>query len=173
MLTGSGGVCSDLSQVFNNFCVINDIQVKEWGITTLPYDGKFGGHAFNEFYSKELKKWVLIDVSKSVMFYTQNSKAPLSVLETFEFRNQSDTYFKSFLPSNTIEEGLIENYYFDKTRVPFLICNYSNKTYDIYLDRFQKILPIFMIHFWLFVLNKSYYYLFPLGPQKVLVLDKQ
>ena len=27
MLTGSGGVCSDLSQVFNNFCVINDIQV--------------------------------------------------------------------------------------------------------------------------------------------------
>ena len=107
------------------------------------------------------------------MFYSKDSKRPLSVLETFEFRHQAGIVFKSFLASNTIEEGLIENYYLDQTRVPFLICNYSNKTYDIYLDRFQKILPIFIIHFWLYVLNKSYYYLFPFSPQKVLVLQKQ
>ena len=28
MINGEGGVCSDLSQVYNNFCVINDIKVK-------------------------------------------------------------------------------------------------------------------------------------------------
>ena len=31
MLAGKGGVCSDMVQIFNNFCVINDIKVREWG----------------------------------------------------------------------------------------------------------------------------------------------
>lgn len=36
MLSGKGGVCSDMAQVFNNFCVINDVKVREWGTTTAP-----------------------------------------------------------------------------------------------------------------------------------------
>ena len=38
MLAGKGGVCSDMVQVFNNFCVINDIKVREWGVTRAPFN---------------------------------------------------------------------------------------------------------------------------------------
>jgi hypothetical protein len=32
MIRGEGGVCSDMSQVYNNFCVINDLKSKEVGL---------------------------------------------------------------------------------------------------------------------------------------------
>lgn len=163
MLQGEGGVCSDISQVFNNFCVVNSIEVKEWGMTSLPYDKEFGGHAFNEFYSKELKKWVLIDVSKTTLFYDEDLNIPSSVLEVFtNHSTPKKLMFKSFLDSNTIDESLIKDYYLNPMRVPFLICNYSNKIYDGYLDRFKSFVPIFVIHFWLYLSRQSYYYMFPL-----------
>ena len=68
MLAGNGGVCSDLVQVFNNFCVINNIQVREWGVTRAPFDNSFGGHSFNEVFSEKLDKWVLVDVSNCINF---------------------------------------------------------------------------------------------------------
>ena len=167
MLKGEGGVCSDVSQVFNNFCVLNDIEVKEWGLTSFPYDIEFGGHAFNEVYVKELKKWVLIDVSKTVLFYKDGYSEPLSVLEVFELNKSSEKiYYKSFFESNDIESDLINDYFLNPKRVPFLICNYNNQTYDKYLDRYQGVLPIFMIHFWLYITRRSYYYLFPLHDSK-------
>src|SRR5690606_5227583 len=43
MLVGKGGVCSDMAQIFNNFCVLNDIRVREWGITRSPYTETYGG----------------------------------------------------------------------------------------------------------------------------------
>ena len=68
MMNGEGGVCSDFSQVFNNFCVINNLKVKEWGLKIISKDPSIlGGHSFNEVYSKEYKKWVLIDVTKSIL----------------------------------------------------------------------------------------------------------
>jgi len=59
-----GGVCSDYAQVFINFCIINDIKVREWGIKG-SCQSVIGGHSFNEFWSEELKKWILIDVYNS------------------------------------------------------------------------------------------------------------
>ncbi|MBJ6368286.1 transglutaminase domain-containing protein [Snuella sedimenti] len=163
MLKGEGGVCSDIAQVFNNFCVLNDIKVREWGITSLPYKNKFGGHAVNEFYSDKHNKWVLIDVAKSLMFYEEDSEEPLSVLELFENNKEKKRIvFRSFLSSNPIDYKLIKDYYLHTERMPFLICNYRNNTYDWYLDKFQPYLPIFVIHFWLYLAKKSYYYLFPL-----------
>ena len=50
MLYGKGGVCSHMVQIFNNFCVINDIQVREWGTTSAPFSRANGGHSFNEVY---------------------------------------------------------------------------------------------------------------------------
>src|SRR5690606_16720955 len=38
MLDGDGGVCSDRVQIFNNFCVLNDVQVREWGVTSMPFN---------------------------------------------------------------------------------------------------------------------------------------
>jgi hypothetical protein len=57
MINGKGGVCSDFAQIYNNFCVINDLKVKEWGLKILTDNpNTLGGHSFNEIYSKELQK---------------------------------------------------------------------------------------------------------------------
>lgn len=167
MLAGEGGVCSDMAQIFNNFCVVNDIKVREWGITSFPFNSGFGGHAFNEFYSKTLNKWVLIDVSKTLMFYIEGTTVPLSVMELFEYNKAGKAItYSSFLETNIPDDDLISYYYLATERAPFLICNYHNKTYDTYLDRFKTLFPIFVIHFWLYLIRKSYYYLFPLNDFK-------
>ncbi|WP_242131709.1 transglutaminase-like domain-containing protein [Aestuariivivens marinum] len=174
MLAGEGGVCSDMAQIFNNFCVVNDIKVREWGITSFPFNSEFGGHAFNEFYSESLQKWVLIDVSKTLMFYLEGSLVPLSVMELFECnKRKKPIAFKSFLETNPPDVDLINFYYLQRDRAPFLICNYHSKTYDVYLDRFMALCPVFVIHFWLYLIQKSYYYLFPLDDYKnELVYDR-
>ena len=163
MLNGEGGVCSDMTQIVNNFCVINDIKVKEWGITIKPYNNKFGGHAFNEFYSKELQKWFLLDASKCTLFYLENSDIPLSVIELFQLnKTHTKVVYDSFLELNSKDRLRIESFFLNPYTVPFLICNYNNSTYDKYLNRLQPYLPIFMIHFTLYLFRKSYYYEFPL-----------
>ncbi|WP_242091598.1 hypothetical protein [Aestuariivivens sediminicola] len=167
MLAGEGGVCSDMAQIFNNFCVVNDVDVREWGITSFPFNSEFGGHAFNEFYSETLKKWVLIDVSKTLLFYLEGSTTPLSVMELFEYNKAGKSIvYQSFLSSNVPDDNLIRFYYLEPDRAPFLICNYHNSIYDRYLDRFKSIFPVFVIHFWLYLIRRSYYYLFPLNDFK-------
>lgn len=159
MLEGKGGVCSDLSQVYNNFCVINDLLVKEWGITVIPFDKKYGGHAANEIFSKELNKWILIDVSRCITFYTFSKDKPLSALEVFYLDEglKYDAFFE-----NVGDDTQIQNYYFNKYATPFLISKYKNKTYDKYLKFFPSKTPIFLVHFYIFLIGKSYKYKFPL-----------
>ena len=159
MLEGKGGVCSDMSQVYNNFCVINDIPVKEWGITVIPFDKKYGGHAANEIFSKELNKWILIDVSRCITFYTYSKDRPLSALEVFYLDEglKYDAFYED------IEDDLqIQNYYFNQSATPFLISNYNNKVYDKYLKFFNAKIPIFFVHFYIYLIGKSYKYKFPL-----------
>lgn len=166
MLSGKGGVCSDIAQVFNNFCVINGVKVREWGNTRAPFNRSYGGHSFNEVYIKDFKKWVLIDVYNNILFYYNNS-IPLSVLELYKLvRENKEVSFKSFNITRSIDKENIEkNYLYDNT-IPFLICNYSNKTYDSFLRVSRPLIPVFMIHFTLFVFGKSYHYRFPLDDYK-------
>jgi hypothetical protein len=159
MLEGNGGVCSDFSQIYNNFCVINNILVKEWGITVIPFDKKYGGHATNEIFSKELNKWILIDVSKCVLFYTHNKQEPLSTLEVF-YSNENLKYDAFF--AEIKDDTQIRNYYFNAAAAPFLISNYRNKVYDRYLKNFNSRVPIFFIHFFIYLSGNSYKYKFPL-----------
>lgn len=167
MLSGRGGVCSDMAQVFNNFCVINDIKVREWGNTRAPFNKSYGGHSFNEFYSKELDKWILIDVSSSLFFYSNNSETPLSVLELYELvRDNKEVRFKSFNTDKNLNVATINRNYLDADTVPFLICNYSNKTYDAFLKRTRPLIPVFVTHFILYLVGKSYHYRFPFGDYK-------
>ena len=162
MLAGEGGVCSDMSQVFNNFCVINDMQVREWGSTRAPFNRDYGGHSFNEVYCKELDKWILIDVYGCVLFYHYNN-IPISVIELYQLiRENKQIRFETFNEKRQIEEANIKRNYLDPDTTPFLICNYSNKTYDRFLKIFRPYIPVFMVHFFLYLLNKSYYYRFPL-----------
>ena len=173
MLEGKGGVCSDIVQIFNNFCVLNGIKVREWGSTRTPFDQDFGGHSFNEIYSKELKKWVLIDVSSCVLFYNTHTKIPLSVIELYQLvRSKSPLEYDSFYKTKYFSEKSVFNNYLNPKTTPFLICNYSNKTYDKYLKYTRSFLPVFVIHFVLYLLNKSYYYLFPLDDYRKIFLDK-
>lgn len=168
MLEGKGGVCSDMAQIFNNFCVINSIKVREWGATRIPFDKDYGGHSFNEVYCEDLKKWVLIDVSYCILFYDSN-EIPLSVLEFQECISLGrEVVYKSFAK---IEDKLIhriDKNYFHKDNVSFLIDNYSNLDYDRNLKRYKSVFPIFLIHFILYLRNKSYNYLFPFKDYRLL-----
>ncbi|WP_456439226.1 hypothetical protein [Psychroserpens sp.] len=167
MINGEGGVCSDMVQVFNNFCVINDLQVREWGVTRAPFDMAFGGHSFNEVFCNKLNKWVLIDVSASMLFYSTKCDTPLSVLELYKYlRSGEDVFFKSYNEKHFISKENVENNFFKPDIVPFLICNYSNKRYDYLLKYTRPYIPIFVSHFILYALNKSYYYKFPLDNYK-------
>lgn len=162
MLAGQGGVCSDMAQIFNNFCVINDLQVREWGTTRAPFDLVYGGHSFNEVYCKELGKWVMVDVYYCLMFYSE-SEVPLSVLDYFEAQRAGKRLsVKCFKEGMLVDEAALDRNYFHTSTVPFLICNYSNKTYDTFLKWAPRLVPVFVIHFLIYLFRKSYYYLFPM-----------
>ncbi len=165
MLAGKGGVCSDMAQIFNNFCVINDIQVREWGSTRAPFEKEYGGHSYNEVFIKELDKWVMLDVSYGIMFYYNNKL--LSVIEFYQlFRDDKKVNYNSFIDSLVDYESSVYRNYLNPNTVPFLICNYSNKIYDKFLNFSRPYLPVFMIHFIILLLNKSYHYRFPLNNYK-------
>ena len=166
MLSGKGGVCSDMAQVFNNFCVINDIKVREWGITRIPFDNNYGGHSFNEVYISELNSWVLVDVSYCTMFYLEDDK-PLSVIELFKhYRDKKNVHYDFFNDSKLFHDESIKKNYLNCDNVPFLIYNYSNKTYDAFLKTCRPLVPIFIIHFFIYLISKSYKYKFPLDNYK-------
>ena len=162
MLDGKGGVCSDMAQVFNNFCVLNEIQVREWGTTSAPFNRDYGGHSFNEVYCRELEKWVLVDVSWGMLFF-RNNDIPLSVLEVYTpQRSNRAIQYRSFLPNNVLLPENVNKNYLNADIIPFLICNYRTKTYDTVLKVARPVIPVFFIHFFVYLLGKSYHYRFPL-----------
>lgn len=166
LLYKKGGVCSDMVQVFNNFCVINDIPVREWGTTSAPFNRANGGHSFNEVYIKELQKWLLIDPSWGGMFY-DNDDTALSVIELYELsRSKQAVYYKSFIPNKEIPREHVNKNYLNSDITPFLICDYRNNTYDKFLKFARPYVPVFMIHFFVFLSGKGYHYKFPMDDYK-------
>ncbi|MGV8813785.1 MAG: transglutaminase-like domain-containing protein [Gelidibacter sp.] len=166
MLYGKGGVCSDMAQIFNNFCVINDIQVREWGTTSAPFNRANGGHSFNEVYITELGKWLLIDPSWGVLFYNEQD-VPLSVVELYQLsRSGQAVLYRSFIEDKVIDKGHVNKNYLNVDITPFLICNYRNTIYDRYLKVARPYVPVFMIHFFVYLSGKSYHYKFPMDDYK-------
>lgn len=162
MLYEKGGVCSDMVQIFNNFCVINNIQVREWGTTSTPFNKDNGGHSFNEVFIKEWQKWVLIDPSWGLLFYDDN-KVPLSVIELFQkVRTAQTVSYNSFIKDKHLEASQVFKNYLNADITPFLICGYRNKVYDAYLRMTRPFIPVFIVHFVVYVLGKSYHYKFPM-----------
>ena len=166
MIYGKGGVCSDMAQIFNNFCVINDLQVREWGTTSAPFNRANGGHSFNEVYVKQLQKWVLIDSSWGGLFYNEQ-EMPMSVIELYQrSRTGQAVSYHSFIEGKVIEQSLITKNYLNTDITPFLICDYRNKVYDRYLTLARPQVPVFIIHFFVYLSGKSYHYKFPLDDYK-------
>lgn len=162
LLYGIGGVCSDMVQVFNNFCVINDIPVREWGTTSAPFNRSNGGHSFNEVYIKELQKWLLIDPSWGGMFHDADNIA-LSVIEVYSLsRSKEPVNYKPFLSNKEIAIEHINKNYLNSDITPFLICDYRNKIYDRFLKLARPYVPVFIVHFFVFISGKGYHYKFPL-----------
>lgn len=162
MLEGKGGVCSDVAQIFNNFCVLNDLKVREWGTTTAPFNRDFGGHSFNEVYCKELNQWVLIDVYWCILFHDERRK-PLSVVELYQLKREGqDVHYEFFYKTNGEDASIVEKNYLKPDIIPFLICDYRNRVYDGFLNFMRPFLPVFVIHLTIFMLRRSYHYRFPL-----------
>ncbi len=73
------GYCADFTQVINAMAKTENIPVREWG---MAFDGFGGwGHAFNEIYDSQLKKWIFLDVFNSFYVRSKSSGELLSVLE--------------------------------------------------------------------------------------------
>lgn len=162
MINGEGGVCSDFSQIFSNFCVINDIKVKEWGLKNLSNDSTVsGGHSFNEVFSKELQKWIMIDVAKSIIFYNTNQDIPLSTLEYIRHKKEKKEINITCIHTNdNFDNSNAKNIFLISKSLPFVITNYDNQTYDYFLDKLN-FLPVSIIHGILILIGKSYAFEFP------------
>ncbi len=129
IIEGKGGVCSDISQVFNNFCVLNGIKVREWGVIDRFYEGKYG-HSFNEVYAPEMGKWIAIDPSRCILFYDEEDNV-LAAVDIFDKTKKGEKLsFKEFnkLPYQTTDNT--EQIYFNPDCIPFLIFNYKIKSQD-------------------------------------------
>lgn len=163
MINGKGGVCSDFSQIYSNFCVINDLKVKEWGMKSLSNDSSIsGGHSFNEIYCHEFQKWVMIDVSKSVLFYQKYNEIPLSTLEYIQIKKeQKEIIISSISTHQLVDNQNINNIFLLSKSLPFLITNYNNKTIDYLLDKLS-FLPESITHGLLILSGKGYTFEFPI-----------
>lgn len=162
MMQGEGGVCSDISQIFSNFCVINDIKVKEWGMKSLSSDPRIsGGHSFNEIYCNTFQKWIMIDAAKSILLYDSDKKNPLSAIEYIKFKAENKKIIiASTLSKEDVNDANAYQIYLLSNSSPFVITNYDNKTYDYLLDRLD-FLPVSIIHGILFLIGKGYKFEFP------------
>lgn len=163
MLNGEGGVCSDFSQIYNNFCVINDLKVKEWGMKSLSTDSNVaGGHSFNEVYCTEFQKWIMIDVAKSILFYHTNKEIPLSTIEYIQLKKEGKEITISSIESNdSIDNQNVNNIFLYSNSLPFVITNYNNKTIDLFLDKLG-FFPESIIHGIFILLGKGYTFEFPI-----------
>ena len=164
MLNSKAGVCSDFSQIYNVFCLLADVKVREYGVVEKFYNPKFG-HTFNEIYSTELGKWIMVDVGKGSYFVDQLTSEPLSAIEVFlQLRNNKRPEINCFIDKKD-DDNRLEQIYSSKS-IPFLISNYSNKTYDHYFNKYQEKFPGFLISFWLIILRKNFKFSFMLDDYK-------
>lgn len=161
MLEGKGGICSDYSQMFNVFCLLNDIRVREWGIVEKFYNPIYG-HTFNEVFASELNKWIAIDFQKNLYFIGSENDDPLSAIELFKYLRAGNALkYIHFSDHVCIDMHKIAITYSKRT-IPFVISRYDNKVYDHYLNKFQDRYPPFVINAMMIVLGKNYQFVFPL-----------
>ena len=138
MWANQGGVCSDFSQIFNIFCFINNIKVKEWGCIDRFYKTQFG-HSFNEIYSSRRKKWVAIDIHKGMVF-TDMTGDTLSVVELFTvLRHGNPVNFVHYSQYVSPDHPRTPMVYASIT-IPFIIDNNKNDVTDFYFEKYQNVL---------------------------------
>jgi hypothetical protein len=165
MLDDQGGVCSDQAQAYNVFCLLADIKVREWG-TIESASTPDVGHVINEIYSRELEKWIAIDVMKNLWFADADGN-PMSITELFRSRRRgAELKYVHFSDHRCIDMYKIERTYAAGC-IPFYIDNYRNKTYDRHLIKFNG-WPAAAVHGMLILTRQNYRYRFVLDDYKQL-----
>jgi len=157
-----GGVCSDYAQVFINFCIINDIKVREWGIKG-GTKSVIGGHSFNEFWSEELKKWILIDVYNGIFVINKSSRELLSVSQLVDYMsgfNADNLDFELMIDTKkSLDKPYLAKYFFDNRNLFFLLTNYRIKKADAFLKH-QNRIPLALLHTGLIFFRRYFNYRF-------------
>jgi hypothetical protein len=98
------GNCSDYTQAFVGLSLALGVPVREWGMS---YDGFSGrGHAFNEIYDTELRKWIFVDSYNSFYAVDRETKTPLSALEFRDYLALPDPLeFVQIVPIDADAQG--------------------------------------------------------------------
>jgi hypothetical protein len=151
-----GGCCSDYAQVFVGLCAAAGIGAREWGLcdgfTTMNY-----GHCFNEVYSAEHRKWVLIDPFLSVYATSHETETPLGVTELVDKvagGRASDVQFHWIDGTQEAKAAaLVSQYYFGRENLFFLTGNYNVFEEDRLL-RAGGWLPVSLLHSVLLLLGR-------------------
>ena len=155
MVNGNGGVCSDFALVFNVFCLLNNIPSREYNSIDKVYNPEYG-HAFNEIYDHQLKKWIAIDVSKGIYFWDDNQNLE-SVASLFEnLRNGKPLnyiFYSDYQPARP--ERLPKIY--SKETIAYLVSNYRIKYIDQILEQYSK-WPMFVIVLIMIIKRKNYHF---------------
>lgn len=163
MRKGKGGVCSDYSQVFINFCILNNIRVREWGIHDTIYQNKVG-HVFNEVFIPEFNKWICIDVSKGICFVNNKTGKFLSTSEIIDLQSAGNAkyidinFFLNRTDVFTLNTEAIKNLYFNHTHLFFLVTRYKIKNFDRMME-LKDYLPTPLLHLLLILKNDYYRYM--------------
>lgn len=171
MLAGEGGVCSDFSQIFNVFCLINGILVKEWGSVDCLYKTKFG-HSFNEIYSTKHQKWIAIDIHKGIIFEDTANHTFFSVVGLFNDLRQGNSlqvkHYSDYIPNKPERISMV----YALKNIPFLIDNKESAIVDFYFTKYQNLMPNVIINALLVLLRKNQTFIFVLDDYKMKLLPK-
>lgn len=171
MLAGKGGVCSDFSLIFNIFCFINGIKVKEWGCIDRFYNTQFG-HSFNEIYSSKHQKWIAIDIHKSIVFEDVKNNNLFSVVDLFtDLRLGNPLVISHFSEYRSAKQERIQKLYCSRT-IPFVISNNKNEVTDYYFNKFQNYFSPLFINTIIIVLRMNHKFIFVLDNYRLKLLPE-
>ena len=172
MFNQKAGICSDYAQIFNVFCLANDIRVREWGCVETFYKPVYG-HSFSEVYSEKLDKWVMLDVGKNLYFTRQDGTEPLSVVELFQYLRDGNplkyVHFSDYICSDMFKIHLT----YSAMMAPFIVENYDNRLYDEYLDRYDSRYPSFVINALMILREINYRFAFPLDDYRKMLMGEK
>jgi hypothetical protein len=171
MLDGKGGVCSDFSLIFNIFCFINGIKVKEWGSIDKFYNTQCG-HSFNEIYSTKYQKWIAIDIHKSIVFEDVKNNKLFSVVDLFtDLRSGNPLVISHFSEYHSPKQERIQKIYSAHT-IPFIISNNKNEVTDYYFNKFQNYFSPLFINAIIIILRMNHKFIFVLDNYRLKLLPE-
>jgi hypothetical protein len=141
-----GGCCSDYAQVYVALCAAAGLAAREWGLcdsfTTMRV-----GHCFNEVFSVEHRKWVMVDPFLTV--HATSGDTPLGVTEIvdkFAAGRGDDVQFHLLDEAQrALAASLLPYYYVRPDNLYFLTGQYDVFEEDQVLRRFGW-LPTSLLH---------------------------